>query len=465
MAAPTRIGKYEIRGQLGMGAMGAVYHGFDPVIERPVAIKTILAEYLEHVEYASALARFKREAQAGGRLQHPGIVGIYEYGEDERMAFIVMEYVAGKELRRLMRERPGLPLIDVFEVMKQLLAALDYAHRNGVIHRDIKPSNVMVQDAMKIKVMDFGVARIENASLTQTGTVLGTPTHIAPEQLAGQTADGRADLWGAGVILYELLTGEAPFTADTPISVMYNVMHVDPAPPSSIVPALPAAFDPVLARALEKDPARRFQNARDFANSLVSAFLAARPAPARASAGGSHLDAPQRPTSAPPAGRAAPPPATQAPAASTPLAIAPETVDQVEVLLSRCIGPLARRLVRTSLAQAHDVREFFSLLAANVPAGSERTVFLRQLAQLENSAALPPTTLPATTPSTTAPALFDPSQLALAEKRLAEYVGPLARVLIKRAANDSGDINELYRNLAKHIDSERERAAFLKGLA
>ncbi|HMV05293.1 MAG TPA: serine/threonine-protein kinase [Accumulibacter sp.] len=463
MSAPARIGKYEIRGQLGMGAMGAVYQGFDPVIERLVAIKTILAEYLEHVEYASALARFKREAQAGGRLQHPGIVGIYEYGEDERMAFIVMEYVAGKELRRLMRERPGLPLIDVFEVMKQLLAALDYAHRNGVVHRDIKPSNVMVQDAMKIKVMDFGVARIENASLTQTGTVLGTPTHIAPEQLAGQTADGRADLWGAGVILYELLTGETPFAADTPVSVMYKVMHVDPVPPSTIVPTLPAAFDSVLARALEKDPAKRFQNARDFANSLVSAFLAARSAPTRDGSGSTtQQDAPGGPASAPPVRRATPPPT---PPASAALTLAPETLEQVEVLLSRCIGPLARHLVRTSLAQARSVREFFSLLAANVPAGGERAAFVRQLAQIEKLAATRPAAPPATTPPATAPALFDASQLALAEKRLAEYVGPLARVLIKRAANDSGDINELYRNLAKHIDSERERAAFLKGLA
>jgi serine/threonine protein kinase len=145
MSLPERIGKYEIRRELGKGAMGTVYEGYDPIIERPVAIKTILAEYLTDVQSESAVARFKREAQAGGRLQHPGIVGVYEYGEDEKMAFIVMEFVQGQELRKIMRERGRFELIDVFEVMKQLLAALDYSHKHGVVHRDIKPANLMVQ--------------------------------------------------------------------------------------------------------------------------------------------------------------------------------------------------------------------------------------------------------------------------------------------------------------------------------
>lgn len=463
MSIPARIGKYEIRGQLGMGAMGAVYQGFDPVIERSVAIKTILAEYLEHVEYVSALARFKREAQAGGRLQHPGIVGIYEYGEDERMAFIVMEYVAGKELRALMRERPGFALIDVFEVMKQLLAALDYAHRSGVVHRDIKPANVMVQDGLKIKVMDFGVARIENASLTQTGMVLGTPTHIAPEQLAGRTADGRADLWGAGVILYELLTGVTPFAADTPVNVMYNVMHVDPAPPSSLVATLPPVFDPLLARALAKDPEQRFQNARDFANALVNALLDARSAGASASRGSSRSDEKRAAADC-----AADAPKRRAAAQPSPTALnlPPEILGEIELALSRSIGPLAKHLIRTNIGQARSVREFYSLLAANIPAGSERAAFQRQLAQIDSSAAGQPATPTGNSAPAAAPAthLFDSSLLAAAEKRLAQYVGPLAKVLIKRAANDSGDLNELYRNLAQHIDSERERAAFLESL-
>ena len=148
-----------------------------------------------------------------------------------------MEDVQGKELRKLMRERGRFELIDIFEVMKQLLAALDYSHKSGVVHRDIKPANLMVLSGMKIKIMDFGVARIESSSLTRVGSVVGTPTHISPEQLLGLPADGRCDLWAAGVILYELLTGCGPFVAETPVAVIHNVMRVEPAPPSSIVPA------------------------------------------------------------------------------------------------------------------------------------------------------------------------------------------------------------------------------------
>ncbi len=302
MTIPENIGKYEIRREIGKGAMGTVYEGFDPVIERPVAIKTILAEYLANVESTSAVARFKLEAQAGGRLQHPAIVGVYEYGEDADMAFIVMEYVPGQQLRRLMRERGRFELIDVFEVMKQLLSALDYSHKHGVVHRDIKPANVMVLSGMKIKVMDFGVAKMESSSLTQVGTVLGTPTHIAPEQLIGLPADGRADLWSAAVILYELLTGHGPFLAETPASVLHNVLHVDPAPPSSRDSSVPAVFDDLIARALAKKPEDRFQSARDFTNALLAAFVKSKPAPAGGAGGKAERSSPSatpRPASRP----------------------------------------------------------------------------------------------------------------------------------------------------------------------
>ena len=462
MTIPERIGKYEIRRELGKGAMGAVYEGFDPVIERPVAIKTILAEYLANVEVDSAVTRFKREAQAGGKLQHPGIVGVYEFGEDETMAFIVMEYVQGKEVRKLMRERGRFELIDIFEVMKQLLAALDYSHKSGVVHRDIKPANLMVLSGMKIKIMDFGVARIESSSLTRVGSVVGTPTHISPEQLLGLPADGRCDLWAAGVILYELLTGCGPFVAETPVAVIHNVMRVEPAPPSSIVPALPAAFDAVIARALAKKPDERYQNARDFAAALVSAFLKSKPG------AGAGQVAEQSARTVP---AASPPPAPQ-------MTLPPETLAEIESSLVRSIGPLAKHLVRKSASHARSVEEFNAELADNVPAGSERSEFLKRIERLEKapSASIPPA--PATRleksdraaddgakeAAQTAAVIFDAVTLAAAEKRLAQYVGPLARVLIKRAANDSGDLRELYRKLAEHIDSEPERSEFLKGL-
>src|SRR5438067_45925 len=187
---PKQIGKYSIKRPLGKGAMGLVYEGFDPVIERKVAIKTILADYLDAADMEDAITRFKREAQAGGRLQHPNIVAVYEYGGDNEMAFMVMEYVEGEELKRMLTGGKRFELIDIFEIMKQLLTALDYSHKQGVVHRDIKPANLMIMPGPKVKVMDFGIARLESSSLTRTGTAIGTPTHMSPEQLMGHTADG-----------------------------------------------------------------------------------------------------------------------------------------------------------------------------------------------------------------------------------------------------------------------------------
>ena len=474
MTLPERIGKYEIRRELGKGAMGTVYEGFDPVIERPVAIKTILAEYLANVESAAAVARFKHEAQAGGKLQHPGIVGVYEFGEDQTMAFIVMEYVLGQELRKLMRQRGRFAMIDVFEVMKQLLSALDYSHKHGVVHRDIKPANLMVLSGMKIKVMDFGVARIQSSSLTQVGTVVGTPTHISPEQLLGLPADGRSDLWAAGVILYELLTGRGPFVAETPVAVMHNVLHADPAPLSAIVPSMPAVFDAVMARALAKKPDERFQTARDFASALVAAFVKSKPVagaaqqadgsvePSPAAAGVLNDDGAGAAGAA--SGKTMP--------GSQPLPLPPEMLAEIESSLVRSIGPLAKVLVRKSVLHARSVEEFNSELAENIPEGIERSDFLKRIERLERSspsAALPlpaPTTPRSPQESVAAKpaAVFDPETLAAAEQRLALYVGPLAKLLVKRAASESGDLRELHRKLAEQIDSEPERAAFLKGL-
>jgi serine/threonine protein kinase len=448
---PKQIGKYTVTRSLGKGAMGMVYEGFDPVIERKVAIKTILAEYLEAAEMEEALARFKREAQAGGRLLHPGIVGVYEYGTDGGMAFIVMEHVEGQELKRILATGMRYEVIEIFEIMKQLLTALDYSHKQGVVHRDIKPANLMVLAGTKVKIMDFGIARLESSSLTQVGTVVGTPTHMSPEQLMGLPADGRCDLWASGVILYELLTGISPFLADTPATVMHNVLQSEPVPPSTLKPGLPKGFDGIVQRALAKKPDDRFQTAREFQAAMLLALQ------------GKDVSATMTLKT-----QTAMKPPEQVPV----LAISPEALAEIESSLSRHMGPLAKVLIRKSRSETNNFDEFFHMLAEQIPDDDEQKAFLKKIEVLKpkkKAAPPPPEPAPASerrksSATGSAHATFTPEILAEAEKKLASYVGPLARLLIKEAAGKSGNLRELYTQLAQHIDEEDERRAFLASL-
>lgn len=295
----NKLGKYHIRRTLGKGAMGIVYEGFDPLIERTVAIKTILPSQLSGDEFAGVMARFKREAQAAGRLNHPGIVGIYEYGEDipqdisdeeatmmapsstqssqssQRVAFIAMEFVKGRELRDYFEHNERFPMSEVVRIMSEMLDALDHAHSQGVVHRDMKPANLILLENGRVKVADFGIARVEKSDLTQTGMVLGTPSYMSPEQFMGQTVDGRSDLFSCGVILYQMLTGEKPFTGESTTTVMYKVLREEPVPPSELNLALNPALDAVVQKALAKQPAQRFQTGREFAQALQAAVSGA----------------------------------------------------------------------------------------------------------------------------------------------------------------------------------------------
>ena len=274
MTLAKRIGRYPVIREIGQGAVGTVYEGFDPASGDKVAIKVLRAEHLPDSSADSAGARFEREAQATRRLRHPHIVDVYEYGEQGRIKFIAMEFLNGQELRALMRQRGRFELDDAVSITLQLLDALGHSHRHGVVHRDIKPSNVMVLDevvGLHIKVMDFGIARIESAAFTQIGTLLGTPAYMSPEQILGTPVDGRADLWAAGVMLYEMLVGRSPFAAANSLEVRHNAIMLDPAPVSSLVDGLPTSLDAVLSRALAKDREGRFQEAGDFASELSKA--------------------------------------------------------------------------------------------------------------------------------------------------------------------------------------------------
>jgi len=273
------LGKYAVEGELGRGAMGIVYRGHDPDLDREVAIKTFRKDTLDKSESAELLERFKREAKAGGRLQHPNIVSIYDYGEGDEVAYIAMEIIQGQELKELFDQNRRFVPKDAVRLMGQLLDALEYAHRHGVVHRDIKPANLILMEDGTLKITDFGIARLESSTLTQAGTVLGTPTYMSPEQFMGQTVDGRSDLFSAGVILYQFLTGEKPFAGSSITTIMHKVLKEDPLKPSELNVQVPPAFDGVVKKALAKRPDDRFQSAAEFRAALLAAMEASAVAP------------------------------------------------------------------------------------------------------------------------------------------------------------------------------------------
>jgi serine/threonine-protein kinase len=249
MAELSTIGKYEIRRELGRGAMGVVYEGYDPMIKRIVALKTIRADQLAGENAEAAIARFRREAQAAGRLSHPNIVSIYDIGEDAGTWYIAMEFVHGRELKNYFEANERFAPADIVRIMTQILDALGYSHRLGVIHRDIKPANVIILADGGVKVADFGIAHIESSNMTQAGTVMGTPSYMSPEQIMGLPVDGRSDLFSAGVILYQFLTGERPF-AGSATATMHKVLEEDPLPPSRFNVQVPGTMDAVVRKAL-----------------------------------------------------------------------------------------------------------------------------------------------------------------------------------------------------------------------
>lgn len=265
-----KLGKYEIRRELGRGAMGVVYEAFDPQIERAVAIKTILKSSVDKAEAEEAFSRFRREARAAGRLAHPKIVSIYEYGEDDEMAFIVMELIRGKELKDFFDQETRFSIGDSIRIVKQILDALEFSHSRNVVHRDIKPSNIMITEDGQIKIADFGIAKIDTSSLTQAGVVLGTPTYMSPEQFMGREVDHRTDIYSTGVILYQFLTGERPFTGSV-ITIMHQAVHKEVTPPSRLNAEVSKQLDEVVQKAMAKKPEDRFQSAAEFMAALKAA--------------------------------------------------------------------------------------------------------------------------------------------------------------------------------------------------
>jgi CHASE2 domain-containing sensor protein/predicted Ser/Thr protein kinase len=259
-----KLGRYQIFGVLGKGAMGTVYRGIDPAINRPVALKTIRLDFVtDPEEMAELKERLHREAQAAGKLSHPNIVTIYDVGSEGNLQYIAMEYLEGQTLEEMIKKKTRFNYRIIAQMITQICQALQYAHDQGIVHRDIKPANIMVLSDYRVKVMDFGIARVDSNSMTKTGIAMGTPNYISPEQLKGREIDRRADIFSLGVMMYEMLLGKRPFKGENLTSLMYAILNHEPEKPSSVRPQIPLLFDHIIGKALKKDPAERYQRATD----------------------------------------------------------------------------------------------------------------------------------------------------------------------------------------------------------
>jgi len=269
---PTSIGRYEIIEEIGRGAMGVVYKGRDPNLDRIVAIKTISLLDLEPADEKEYRERFEQEARTAGRLSHPGVVGIFDVGSDPNtgLPYIVMEYVAGKSLNQLMEEDGKCPLGLALQLVQEIAEALDYAHQEGITHRDVKPANILVSADGRAKLADFGIARLDQTHLTLPGRLLGSPAYMAPEQMKGEEVDGRSDLFSLGVVLYRLVTGHRPFQGNTTATVCYKLLKQDPVSASALNPEVPPELDDFLHHSMAKEPADRFQTGLDMALAIQS---------------------------------------------------------------------------------------------------------------------------------------------------------------------------------------------------
>lgn len=268
---PSTLGRYKVLKELGRGSMGVVYLGKDPTIQRFVAIKTMRLDEIDDGDKLQEVkARFFREAESTGRLSHPNIVTIFDAGEEDELGYIAMEMIQGTTLKQWSRKPNLLPLEKLISILATVADAMDYAHQQGVVHRDIKPANIMLTTEEAVKVMDFGIAKMATSSKTQTNIVLGTPMYMSPEQIAGKKVDGRSDIFSLAVVMFELLTGRPPFTADNVSALLFAIAHTPHLSAKAIRPDLSPIVKKVLDRALQKDPIHRYRRAGEFAMELRS---------------------------------------------------------------------------------------------------------------------------------------------------------------------------------------------------
>ena len=470
LIVPERFGKYPVTGLLGRGAMGAVYRAFDPDIRRTVAIKTIRWDLLNEGGAGSSLAaRFRNEARAAGRLSHPGIVAVFEFGQSDDCAYIAMEYVEGCNLREYFAQKTVFSEADAVSIMVQLLDALGHAHERKVWHRDIKPANLIIMKDGRLKIADFGIARIEASEITQTFPMMGTPGYIPPEVYRGEAIDHRVDLFAAGAVMYQLLAGKAPFDG-APESVMYRVLNQDPAALHEDEQSRRCAhYAPVVMKALAKAPDRRFESASAFRDAILAAYsgpvnsavsqetVMIAPAPKhRRQPGEAGASASGRPSS----GRTPWPPGWD-----------PTTLGSVQTQLASVVGPMARVLVQRAAQRCGDVDTLVNLIAEELQTVDERRAFLSSLstgpfAPVAGHKPAGALRQPAFANSRVSdgPARLGPEEIERATAALARCIGPMARVMVRRARDRTDDPEQFVLLLLEGIGSQADREAFLRDI-
>lgn len=451
MNAVRSIGRYRIEALLGTGAMGEVYRAHDPAIDRLVAIKVVRPELVAGSGGEQLLERFRREARAAGRRFHPNIVAIWDFGDDNGTPFLVMELVEGQSLDQLIKSSGMLPSVRSVSIITQVLSALGFAHANGIVHRDIKPSNVMVLPGDQVKVADFGIARLDASEFTIVGDLLGTPAYMAPEQLSGGPIDHRTDLFAAGVILFEMLTGVKPFRGKSITEIISFMERRGPEDIRALNPAVPEAMKHVIGKSVAFDPAQRYADAAAFSKAVADAMPGL---PEEPQLRGSAISEAQAQLTA-----------SSAQTASREASFSADLLRETERDLATFIGPMASIAVKRAVRNASDLLELYELLGRQVADPKDRAQFLargrqRAAAGLGRPRPPPPPVQTIERPSVSA-RLPNPASIVAIEADLTRYIGPIARILVKRELGKFESLAKLCLVLATHIPDERERRAFL----
>jgi serine/threonine protein kinase len=423
-ALPDAIGRYRVKRLIGRGAMGVVYLAHDPLIDRDVAIKLVLADLLLAEDRDAFLERFQREAQAAGRCLHPNIVTLFDYALHEESPYLAMEFVEGGSLARLRAGGAALPLTQAVDITLQILEGLQAAHAQGVVHRDIKPANILVTPQGQVKITDFGVARLARSGLTQNGTIVGTLSYMSPEQCRGEAVDARADLFSTGAILHELLLGTRPFPGATEAEVMRKLLYEPLAVPAAS--AIPPALLEILRVGLGKTPDERFASAGAMADALRRAAQTG-----EAAEDSTVVQA-------------------RAPAVEPGPRFDATMLADLERQLAAHVGPIARAMVQSAARRAPTLEALRDMLAKELDRPAERDHFLRAVTRPGVTGASPPVTG------------IDSAMQDGAQKALARVIGPIAAVVVRRAAAQAKSPAAFWETLAGHIENPADRAEFLK---